>query len=103
MESESQASSEMLSESLFNLNLNEEDPDSSTQDDNKINNPLVTLLTPALKSYFNILDVTSSGFMTFNNFLVFIKHLRLWDKLNSNNPDPRGIINTNTLNCKIYL
>jgi len=100
MESGSEASSEMLSESLFNLNLNAEDLDSSSQDDN--NNPL-TLLAPALKNYFNILDVTSSGFITFNNFLGFIKYLRLWDKLNVNNPDPRGIINTNTLNCIIYL
>lgn len=98
MESQSEASSEMLSESLFNLNLNMEDPDPVQQDDTN-NNPLTTLLAPALKYYFNILDVTSSGLLTFNNFLGLIKYLRLWDKLNSNNQDPRGIINTNTLNC----
>ncbi len=97
MESEERASSQLLSESLFNLNLNSEDTDPSSQDDNS--NPLTTFLAPALKNYFNILDVNSLGLLTFNNFLGFIKYLRLWDKLNLNNQDPRGIINTNMLNC----
>ncbi len=99
MESEiqSESSNQMLSESLFNLDLSSEED--SSQDDK---NPLKTLLEPALKNYFYILDITNTGLLSFNNFLNFVKYLRLWDKLNIKNLDPRGILNSNSINGNFF-
>jgi len=97
MESESESSAQTLTESLFNLNISEDEPENPKKEED--NNPLKTLLKPALSHYFNILDFSSIGHIGFSSFLKFIKYLRVWDKLNLKNMDPRGILNTNSINC----
>lgn len=85
-------------ESLFNFKLTEEDEDNN--DSNPNSNSLSVLLEPSLKNYFKIIDSNNLGYLKFNDFIKFIKYLRLWDKLNRGNADPRGILNTNNINCK---
>ncbi len=53
-----------------------------------------------MQNYFKIYDIGSTGFIGFSGFLRFIRYLKLWEKLNENNNDPRGISNTNTINSK---
>lgn len=105
-QSETQTMSGMLSESLFNLKLTDDEgskensgakENESTGSEGK--DPVSILLAPALKNYFSIIDVNNLGYLTFNSFIMFVKYLRVWDKLNLENPDPRGILNTNNMNC----
>jgi hypothetical protein len=66
-------------------------------------NPILSYLGPSLQNYFKIYDIGSTGFIGFSGFIRFLKYLKLWDKLNESNNDPRGITNTNTINCKQIL
>jgi hypothetical protein len=75
--------------SLYSMNL--DDVETSEEDKH---------LDRILKSYFKMLDLDSNKFLTFEEFMIFIKYIQAYDRLNMNNSDKRGIISSNCVNSK---
>jgi hypothetical protein len=86
--------------SVFDLKLNDEDSKSDKPSDSSSN--ITGLLDQALDNYFYMLDLNFSKFMTFDEFIIFIKYLRIFERLNKNNYDKRGVIKSNCVNCKYF-
>jgi len=86
--------------SLFELNL-EAHLDSSRDDEkSKISDKQ---LGEAVNKYFYILDKDKNDQITFEEYITLIKYLKLYQKLNKDNEDQKGIIKSKTVNRKIFI
>jgi hypothetical protein len=86
--------------SLFNLQLKDDDQGNQNQEKSNVSD-IASLLDTALTYYFTILDINMNNYLTFEEFFIFIKYLRLFDRLNKNNGDRRGVLKSNCVNCNI--
>lgn len=73
---------------------------SSSSDAAAFQEKMKPLVEPALEYYYPILDLNYNGYISFDEFIVIIKYLRMYDKLNKNNLDTRGILPSICVNCK---
>jgi Ca2+-binding EF-hand superfamily protein len=55
-------------------------------------------LESELASYFKIMDLDDNNLISFDEFIVFIKYLQAYDKVNHDKKDSRGIISSNAVN-----
>lgn len=91
------------SKSLFDLQIDDDTDDEAENADNQQENPYDSpdfqdLLSKSMKYYFTILDLNINNYLTFEEFIVFIKYLNVYDKLNKHNKDKRGILSTSSVN-----
>lgn len=87
--------SHSTSHSLFDLELTDDEAKSAET----ANRPdIKSLLDSGLQYYFSILDINLGNSLSFEEFILFLKYLRLYDRLNKDNDDKRCIIKTNCVN-----
>ena len=79
--------------SLFTISLNEDD---------KIDN-IAPLVDNAIPQFFQMLDIDSNKFLTFEEFMIFIKFVQSYDRLNKGNLDKRGVLSTNSVNSIYFI
>jgi hypothetical protein len=70
--------------------------DQFKQNENSKNDPK---LETALQNYLKIIDLDANNLISFEEFLLFIKYLQAYDRLNKDNKDQRGILSSSTVNC----
>ena len=85
--------------SLFELNLGENLENKSKKNREKLSNKQ----TSSIGKFFNILDFGNKKSMGFDELVIFLKYLKIFDILNQENNDPRGIISSEKVNCKILI
>jgi hypothetical protein len=86
--------------SLFELNLEAHLDNSQDDEKSKLSDKQIA---DAANKYFSILDTDKNGQITFVEYVTLIKYLKLYQKLNKDNEDPKGIIKSNTVNRKIFI
>lgn len=90
--------------SLFDLKLNDEDDYQSNKNRNKKGSNeyenINLMAESAIQNFFTILDLNINNYITFEEFVIFLKYIRLYDRLNKDNPDKKGVIKSNCVNCK---
>jgi hypothetical protein len=98
-----------MSTSLFDLKLTDDEDGSNGSKNDKGENldkssesqtDLNALVDSALQYYFNILDLNINNYITYEEFVIFLKYIRLFDRLNKDNSDKRGVLKSNCVNCK---
>ena len=86
--------------SLFELNLEAHLDNSQDDEKSKLSDKQIA---EAANKYFSILDADKNGQITFEEYISLIKYLKLYQKLNKDNEDPKGIIKSKTVNRKIFI
>lgn len=110
LQTNSRTESRATFKSLFQIELDSSsdekvvNPESENKQPTKNSNleeNVIPLAKTALEYYFSIIDMDYNGYLTFDEFITFIKYLKIYQKLDKNSQNPRGLIPSISVNCII--